>query len=58
MGAKQSAEMKRALELITRGLTPDQAASKCSLTADAVRKAMHRAGMPVRPKGRPLKEKP
>lgn len=56
MGAKQSAEATRALKLVAKGLTPDEAGKRCGIEGSTVRRAMRRAGMKVRKPGRP-KEK-
>jgi DNA-directed RNA polymerase specialized sigma24 family protein len=53
MGAKQSAEAKRALKLVTKGLTPDEAGRRCGIQGSTVRRAMRRAGMKVKKPGRP-----
>lgn len=55
MGAKQSAEAKRALQLVAKGLTPDEAGKRCGIEGSTVRRAMRRAGMKINKPGRPKK---
>lgn len=58
MTARATEASKRAADLVRLGGNPAEVARQLGLDATTVRRACHRAGVPVRPVGRPPKLKP